>query len=94
MSKVYEKAKDLHVVGTYVYKKTGETYAYSDSAKTKKVSAAALKDMFLKGLFIMDGDVEYIPVSYSESEGVGTVTYVKADTTTATTAVLATLTSE
>ena len=44
-------------------------------------------------MVIVDGDVEYKPVSFSIVETVGTVTYVKTDDTTATTAVLATLVS-
>ena len=94
MAKIYEKYSDLHVSGVMVYKKTADAYAYSDSNKTVKIDAASLKDLFEKGvMIIVDGDVEYKPVSFSIVETVGTVTYVKTDDTTATTAVLATLVS-
>lgn len=94
MNKIYEKYSDLHVSGVMVYKKTGDTYAYSDSDKTVKIDAVSLKDIFEKGVMvIVDGDVEYKPVSFSIAETVGAVTYVKTDDTTATTAVLATLVS-
>ena len=41
----------------------------------------------------MAAGVEYLPVSFSIDETVGTVTYVTTDGSTATTAVLATLVS-
>lgn len=94
MDKIYEKYSDLHVSGVMVYKKAGDTYAYLDSGKTVKIDAVSLKDLFEKGVMvIIDGDVEYKPVSFSMVETVGTVTYVKTDDATATTAVLTTLVS-
>lgn len=94
MDKIYERSSDLHVRGTYIYKKANDTYAYSDSGTTKKIDAYTLKDLFLKGAVIVDGGVDYQLVSFGIASEVGTITYVKADTTTATTAVLATLKSE
>lgn len=94
MDKIYEDAKDLHVRGIYIYKKANDDYAYSDSAKTEKIDSATLKDLFLKGAIIVDTGVYYQPVSYGIASTVGTITYTKADTTTATTAVLATLKSK
>lgn len=94
MAKIYEKYSDLHVSGVMVYKKATDAYAYLDSDKTVKIDAVSLKDIFEKGVMvIVDGDVMYKPVSFSIVETVGTVTYVKTDDTTATTAVLATLVS-
>ncbi len=93
MEKIYEHADDLHVRATYIYAKASDVYAYSDSAKTKKIDAKTLKDLFQKGAIIVDTGAEYKPVSYSVASGVGTITYVKANTTTATTAVLTTLKS-
>ena len=94
MDNIYEQGKDLHVRGTYVYVKSGDAYAYSNSGKTAKISAIELKDLFLKGAVVSDGDNMYKPVGLTVSDGVATLTYVKTNTTTATTADLATLKSE
>lgn len=94
MSKVYERYEDLHVRKTYIYVKADDVYAYEDSDKKVKISADDLRNLFLKGVVIVDGTIEYAPISFDISEGVGTITYVKADTTTATVAVLATLKSK
>lgn len=94
MKEIFEHADDLHVRARYIYKKSADTKAYLDSATTKTASLAVLKDMFEKGvMIIVDTSVEYRPVSFKVVSGTGTVTYVKTDGTTATTAVLATLTS-
>jgi hypothetical protein len=91
---IFEHANDLHVVARLVYVKTNDAYAYSDSAKTAKIDAETLKDMFIKGVLIVDGDNLYKPVSLEIDEGVATITYVQTDGTVATTAVLATLVSK
>jgi hypothetical protein len=93
MDKIYNKSVDVHVSARLMYKKTGDAYAYADSAKTVKINAATLTDMFEKGAIIVDDAVEYAPISLGVVEGVATITYVKTDGTTATTAVLATLIS-
>ena len=94
MSKVYEKYEDLHVRKTYIYAKANDVYAYADASKKVKISADDLRNLFLKGAVIVDGTTEYLPTSYVISSKVGTMTYVKADTTTASTAVLTTLKSK
>lgn len=94
MSHIYEQAKDVHVRATYVYAKAGDAYAYSDSDNTVKIKAAELKEIFDKGAIVVAGAVEYKPVSLGVDAGVATMTYVKTDADTATTAVLATLVSE
>ena len=94
MSKVYERYEDLHVRKTYVYAKAGDPYAYADPDKTVKIASDDLRDLFLKGAVIVDGTTEYSPTSYAESSKVGTITYVKADSTTESTAVLTTLKSK
>lgn len=94
MSKVYERYEDLHVRKTYIYVKADDVYAYEDSDKKVKISADDLRNLFLKGVVILDGTTEYLPISYVISSEVGTMTYVKADTTTASTAVLTTLKSK
>ena len=94
MSRVYERYEDLHVRKTYIYVKADDVYAYEDSEKKVKISADDLRNLFLKGAVILDGTTEYLPTSYVISSEVGTMTYVKADTTTAATAVLTTLKSK
>lgn len=94
MNKIYQNYEDQHVINTYVYVKTADAYAYADSAKTVKIKSADLKVLFEKGVILVDGDLEYKPVSFGVTATVGTLTYVKTDGTTATTAVLATLKSE
>lgn len=94
MSKVYERYEDLHVRKTYIYVKADDVYAYEYSDKKVKISADDLRNLFLKGVVILDGTTEYLPTSYVISSKVGTMTYVKADTTTASTAVLTTLKSK
>lgn len=93
MNHIYEKSKDLHIRKTYVYAKNGDAYAYGNVATTEKIDAATLKDLFLMGMVIVDGGVEYTPTSFEMESTVGIVTYVKADGTTPTTAVLAVLKS-
>lgn len=94
MDKIFETYDDQHVVATKVYVKTDDAYAYSDSAKTIKIEAAILKNLFEKGTLIIDGSIEYKPVSFELTAGVGTLTYVKANSGTPTTAVLTTLKSK
>ena len=95
MDKIFNQAKDKNVAAVIVYKKTSDVYAYADSAKSVKISADVLADMFTKGMFVIDGANTYAPVALSiDDDDVATITYVTTDTTTATTAVLATLVSE
>lgn len=94
MNKVYEDAKDLHVRNTYGYVKAGDSYIYEDAAGTKKIKAPALKNLFVKGLLIVDGAGIFKPTSFDLTNGVATVTYVKPDAVTATEAVLTVLHSE
>ena len=92
MDKIYQDAKDVHVVGTYVYgKTTNDTYAYVDSGCTTKYKTSELKEAFLKGAVVVVGEKYYKPISFEIASNAGKVTFVKADTTTATTAVLDTL---
>ena len=89
MAKIYEDAKDLHVVATYVYKKTGETKAYKDDDLTIQYTTSELKEVFIKGaLIVLEDDSLVKPVGYSETESVGSVSYV-IDSSGATIATLA-----
>lgn len=93
MNKIFDDAKDKNVRATYIYGNGSDTYAYSDADCTQKISTSNLKELFLKGAVIVVGEVNYKPISLKVASDVATVTYVKTDTSTATTAVLATLSS-
>lgn len=94
MTKIFENACDKHVRGTYIYKKTSDTKAYADAAFTVQLTTSELTDIFLKGAVIDVAGVLYKPTGLKIATGIATITYVTADTSTATTAVLATLTSK
>ena len=94
MNHIYEKQYDDQFVRkTLIYAKASDAYAYADDKKTVKINAATLEDLFQMGAIIVAGGVQYEPTSFELKNGVGTITYVTADATTATTAVLATLKS-
>lgn len=93
MNKIYESYDDVHVRGTFIYKKDADDHAYADSDKTIQLDAATLKNLFEKGAVVVDGGVEYKPFSFGIVANVGTITYIKTDGTTPTTAVLETVIS-
>lgn len=83
--KLYNDVEDLQVRAITVFAKANDAYAYSDSAKTVKISAADLDNLFQKGLLLInDGGVMCKPVSYSITSAVGTVSYFKSNNTIAT----------
>lgn len=87
-------SEDRNVAVRKVYTKAADTFAYAESDCKTKVSADELHDAFIKGLVIVDtAGVEYLPISCKVASDVATVTYVTTDTTTATTAKLATVKS-
>ena len=93
MDKIRETANEQHVKAFKIYKKTGETYAYVDSACTTKITTSGLKNIFEKGLALIvleDGSLVK-PYGYSESESVGSVTYIVPNGTTTTSADIASL---
>lgn len=79
MEKIFEQAKDLHVVATLVYN-NGDEFAYTDAECTKKFKVSELKEVFVKGAMIVIDGAFYAPVSYSEA-GIG---YIDAEGTVAT----------
>ena len=93
MSKIFEDAKDLHVVATIIYNKSTDTKAYKDAACTVQFKTSELKETFIKGAVIAlasnGGFVK--PIKYSETSSVGSVFYIKPNTTTATSADIASL---
>ena len=93
MEKLYNDAKDKNVSATYSYGKTGDTKAYADSGCTVQMKTSELKEAFLKRALIVIGNNFYIPVSFSVTSNVGSVTYAKPNSSTATSADLGTLTA-
>ena len=93
MDRIFEHANDLHVRAIYIYKKASDTKAYIDSTCTIQFKTSELQNAFLKGAVINASGVLSKPVGYSEASNVGTVTYIVPNTTTATSADIAKLTS-
>ena len=93
MEKLYNDAKDKNVSATYIYGKPSDTKAYSNADCTIQMKTSELKEAFLKRAIIVIGDAFYIPVSFSVSSNVGSVTYAKPNASTATSADLGTLTA-
>lgn len=94
IEKIYQNSDDDCVAARKVYVKT-DGYAYVDSECKTKVSCDELHDAFIKGLLVVDASGnEYKAISCSVVKNVATVTYVTADSSTATTAKLATAKSE
>lgn len=94
MKKIYDNADDVHVAARKVYVKTSDPFAYADSKFKTKITSAKLHDAFIKGMIIVDAaGNEYLPTSCKVASNVTTITYVTADTTTATTAKLTTVKS-
>lgn len=95
MEKIFINSDDTNVAVRKVYTKASDTFAYADSECKTKISADELHDAFIKGVVIVDAaGVEYLPVSCKVASKVATITYVTTDSTTATTAKLATVKSE
>lgn len=91
MDRIFEHANDLHVRATYIYAKASDTAAYADAGYTVKFKTSELKEAFLKGAVINASGKLYKPVAYVEASKVGKVSYIIPNTTTATSADIATL---
>lgn len=92
MAKIYEDAKDLHVVATLIYKKTAETKAYKDSDLTIQYATSELKEVFTKGALIVLEDGSIVkPFKYVLDSTIGTVYYIEPNGVTATSADIASL---
>lgn len=90
-TKIYEHANEQHIRAIVIYAFGSDGKAYKDSKGTEQFKNSELKNAFIKGCVIDISGVLYTALNYYEKSKVGTITYVKADTTTATTAVLGTL---
>lgn len=85
MNNIYETASDLHVRGSYIYVNTEtDGYAYSDSEFKNKIDAATLVNAFNMGTaIIVDDGVNYRATGLKVIGKVATLSYVKANSTTA-----------
>lgn len=83
MDKIYQQAKDKNIAAVVIYGKSGESApaAYVDAAYTTKFKTSELKDAFLKGAVVQVGADLFLPISFTVSDSIGTVTYAKAGTT-------------
>lgn len=94
MENIHINSDDVNVAARKVYVKT-DGYAYEEKDCKTKIGCEELHDAFIKGMLIVDAaGVEYKPVSCSVVKNVATITYVTTDSSTATTAKLATAKSE
>ena len=93
MDKIYERLEDVHVNARKVYAKSSDAFAYIDKECKVKATADDLCEAFRRGLIVVDSGVEYLAISCKVASGTATVTYVTTDSSTATTAKLATVKS-
>lgn len=92
MDRIFHHGDTMYEAATKVYAKS-DGYAYYESDCKTKVPADVLEDLFVRGLIIVDTGVMYKPVSFKVASNVATVTYVKTNSSTVTTADLATVKS-
>ena len=88
MNKIFKQAKDKNVAAVVIYGKKGESspVAYSDAACTAKMKTSELKDAFLKRAVVQVGEDIFMPISFTVSSNIGTVTYAKAGSSSGTAA--------
>lgn len=92
MDRIFHHDDTIYEAATKVYAKA-DGYAYFEADYKTKVPADVLEDLFVRGLIIVDAGIMYKPVSLKIASKVATVTYVKTNGSTATTADLATVKS-
>ena len=94
MQRIYKNAMDPYIAVRKVFVKSADAFAYEDAKCTAKVNSEDLYDAYIKGVLIVDtSGNEYIPVACKKTGSATTLTYVTADSTTPTTAKLATVKS-
>lgn len=93
MEQIFETASDLHVRSVKMYVSSGDLYKESD-AENKLTADEVTNAFYMGNALIVDGNVEYRPVALAIVSKKAVLTYVKADASTATTAVLATASSK
>ena len=75
MDKIYQQAKDCHVVATVIYNNGSDEYAYVDAECTTKIKTSDLKEAFIKGVLLDVNGVLIEPVNFGvNKEGNGCVT--------------------
>ena len=93
MDRIFHHDDTMYEAATKVYAKT-DGYAYLESDFQTKVTSDAMVDMFIRGMIVVDSSgVMYKPISCKDTGGVVTVTYATTDSTTTTSAKLATVKS-
>ena len=78
MVKVYDDAKDKNVAAVIIYGKGSDGKAYVDAEGTTQLKTSELKEAFVKRALIKIGDDYFVPTGFSVASKIGTVTYVKA----------------
>ena len=82
MVKIYDDAKDKNTAAVIVYGKDTDGKAYADSEGTTQLKTSELQDAFMKRALIKIGDDYFVPTGFSVASKIGTVTYIKAGSTT------------
>ena len=86
MARIYDRAEDKNVGDIVIYGKGSDGKAYVDADGTIQFKTSELKNAFLKRAVVQIGADYFIPVAFSVSSNVGTVTYAKAGSSTGTAA--------
>ena len=91
MNRIFDDAQDVHVRATYTYNNGSDTKLYVDPDCAPQITTSELTELFNKGMNVLIYDVQSKPESFTVDAGAASVTIVKADSGTATTAVLTVL---
>lgn len=78
MDKIFDQAKDKNVAAIVIYGKGSDGKAYADANGTTQLKTSELKDAFLKRAVIKIGNDYFVPTGFSVASNIGTITYVKA----------------
>lgn len=90
MEKIYKNYNDVPVAAYVIYAKSAK--ACADAAGNKQLKTSELKEMFLKGAVIDTGNGNFAkPVSFTVASSVGKVGYIIPNSSTATSADIATI---
>lgn len=76
---IYATADEKYAKTLMIYADSSKALFYDESAKTDKVAAADLKDLFVKGVVISQNNKLYKPVCYTSAGLVacdGTTTFI------------------
>lgn len=90
MDKIYKNYSDVPVAAYVIYAKSAK--ACADAAGNKQLKTSELKEMFLKGAVVDTGNGNFAkPVSFTISNSIGKVGYIIPNSSTATSADIATI---